>query len=457
VRQRRVAEADADGKFVVENLPVGAVELHLIAWKTDAGPLDMRLMIPEEPNTIERDFALPAGLILTGRVVDEDAGSGIGGAELIYRPRPEPGRVPSYFGFLTKTEPDGRFRLVVPAGRGSLEVWKLPPSYPNPLSYATGLNANTRLKREFSGKPGETVQDLTFRLDRGKSVTLTVLDPEGRPVAGAEVHRRGRTSQNETPTRTDAAGRCELTGLSGKMGSTVDVVHPALPLGARVVIRPDDPDATKAGRAIEVKLERTASLTGRVVDDEGKPIVDPLVFLHSDVQYPERLGTTVATATNVRADGSFSFDRLLAGANYSVYISANGHASLYSEHIRANADEFYRPKEFRLPAADQELHGVVVDPRGQPVVGATVGFQRTADRQLTAPRSGKWFQQTDGQGRFHLTSPPKGLLTLMAYRNPQGADRSIRNMVRVDAQAGGQGNVVRIVLPDPNERLRGIE
>jgi hypothetical protein len=209
--------------------------------------------------------------------------------------------------------------------------------------------------------------------------------------------------------------------------------------------------------SIEVRLQPIASLTGRVLDEEGKPLTDPVVRLFSDVQFPERLGTTVAAATDIRVDGSFSFDRLLAGANFRVDVSADGHASLAGERIRANSGEINRLKELRLPAADQELNGVVVDPRGQPVAGATVGFQRTADRQLMPPRSGRWFQQTDGQGRFHLTALPRGLITLMAYCNPAGADRSIRNMVRVEAQAGGQGNDVRIVLPDPNERLRGIE
>jgi hypothetical protein len=74
-----------------------------------------------------------------------------------------------------------------------------------------------------------------------------------------------------------------------------------------------------------------------------------------------------------------------------------------------------------------------------------------------APRPGRWFQQTDEQGRFHLTALPRGPLTLTAYRKPEGADRSIRNMVRVEAKAGDNGNEVRIVLPDANDRLRGIE
>ena len=170
-----------------------------------------------------------------------------------------------------------------------------------------------------------------------------------------------------------------------------------------------------------------------------------------------RLGTSVATVKEVRIDGTFSFDRLIAGVSYYVQISATNHATLIGEHIRAKAGEIARPKEFRLPAADQQLHGVVVDPRGQPVVGATVGFQRTDGRQLMAPRPGRWFQQSDEQGRFYLTALPRGPLTLTAYRKPEGADRSIRNMVRVEAKAGDNGNEVRIVLPDANDRLRGIE
>jgi hypothetical protein len=84
-------------------------------------------------------------------------------------------------------------------------------------------------------------------------------------------------------------------------------------------------------------------------------------------------------------------------------------------------------------------------------------LRRTGDRQLTAPRSGRWFEETDGQGRFHLTTLPRGPLTLTAYRKPEGADRSICHMVRVGARAGGQDKELRIVLPDANERLRGIE
>jgi RNA polymerase sigma factor (sigma-70 family) len=454
VRQRHVAKTDAEGRFLVENLAAGEIELHIIARETDAGPLDMRFSLPDEPKSLEREFVLSAGLVVTGRVVDEQTGDGVGGAELIYRPQVEPGQLPTIFAFLSKSQSDGGFRMVVPAGRGSLEIWKLPSTYPLSLPRPIGGAVEPRFQRMIAGKAGETIPGLTFPLTRGLGITLTVRDLQGQPVAGAEVVRYSLDRPNETVGRTDAAGRYELAGIDRKRGATMDVTHPIRSLGARVDLRPDD-DAIKPGGILQVTLQPTGSLRGRVLDEEGKPVRGPVVTLGTDVRYPDRIGPMIETVSEVQQDGSFSFDRLIAGAVYFVEITADGHASIFSERVRAKPGEVQRLKEIRLPVTDQELRGIVVDPRGRWVEGATVSYQRESDRQFVPPRGGRWFQETNAKGEFHLTELPRGRLKLMAYRKPEGADRSITNMVRVEAEAG-DGNVW-IVLPDPNERLRGIE
>ena len=43
----------------------------------------------------------------------------------------------------------------------------------------------------------------------------------------------------------------------------------------------------------------------------------------------------------------------------------------------------------------------------------------------------------------------------MVYRRPEGAERSIQNIKYVDVPPGQAE--VRIELPDPNDRLRGID
>jgi hypothetical protein len=188
-------------------------------------------------------------------------------------------------------------------------------------------------------------------------------------------------------------------------------------------------------------------MAGQVLDEDGKPIAGPIITLFTDVKYPEWIGASIQTISDVREDGAFSFDRLIAGVEYYVEIRADGHAGRLRADMRLN--------EVRLPATNQELRGTVVNPRGQRVEGATVSFQRETGRQLVPPGSATWFQNTNAQGEFHLTGLPKGLLTVTTFRNPGKADVQINNLVR-DKFQSGRGDV-RIVLPDINERLRGIE
>jgi hypothetical protein len=450
----RAAETDANGKFQVENLSAGEIDLHIMAWKTDAAPLDLRLTLPEEPRTIERDFALPAGLVLTGRVVEEQTGAGVGAVELMYRPQYDAGQLPTIFGFQAQTEADGGFRLVVPPGRGSLEIWRLPSAYPRPSPRPIGSDIEPAFRQTVAGKTGETVQGLGFKVAHSQGIMLAVADRKGRPVAGAAVVRHGLGRQDEAPGRTDAAGRFELTGVDQKRGATVDVTHPTLPLGARADLLPDD-ETTKRTEAMEIILQPTGTLAGRVLEEEGKPLKDATVSLFTSVRHPDVIGTSVAHTDAIQNDGSFSFDRLIAGAEYYVEISAQGHASLFSERVKAKSGQGQRIRDVRLPVTDQELRGIVVDPRGQWVAGAMVSYQRDSDRQFVPPRSGRWFQETNAKGEFHLIELPRGRLKVMAYRRPQGADRNIENLVRVEVEPGQRE--VWIVLPDADERLRGIE
>src|SRR5262249_17377438 len=115
-----------------------------------------------------------------------------------------------------------------------------------------------------------------------------------------------------------------------------------------------------------------------------------------------------------------------------------------------------RLADFRLPVADQAVRGIVVDPRGKPLAGVTVSYERTGWTQpLYAPSGGVWFHDTDPSGRFQLNTLPRGPIRLMAYRRPDGADQHIKNLKYVDVRSGQ--SEIRIELPDANDRLRGID
>ena len=86
-----------------------------------------------------------------------------------------------------------------------------------------------------------------------------------------------------------------------------------------------------------------------------------------------------------------------------------------------------RLDDFRLPVADQELNGIVVDPRGKPLAGvdASASSKRTNQKTPITPRAAaSGFRIRTPGGRFHLTRLPRGPIKLMVYRKQEGAGRS---------------------------------
>jgi protocatechuate 3,4-dioxygenase beta subunit len=459
LHRSKIMKADEEGRYRIEGLTAGPLELHAIARGSDTAPIDLTVEIPEEPKEFARDLALPRGLVVTGRVVDGSTGRGVEKVQVDFSPDPEPGRIPTLFGFIRETDAEGRFRLVVPPGRGTLHLRSIPPAFPPMRLRATGTPPDPQMSRVVEGQGGQTVAVAEFRLARAPGVVLRVLDPSGHPVANARVDLRdiNRWSRNE-PGRTDAQGRFEAVGLAPGQTAVFDIVATDAPLGATIEVEAEP--AGGKGKTVDVQLQTLGSLSGRVLDDEGHPLAGPVIHLYRDVTYRDQrgrgFGLPVDTRNDVNADGSYAFDRLIPGATYHTQAEVGGHATASSNHVQIRAGEVARIDDFRLPVIDAEVRGVVVDARGKPVAGVTVGYERTdRTRALYAPAGAVWFQDTDASGRFHLTGLPRGPIRLMAFRRPEGATRSIRNMKYVDVLPGAAE--VRIELLDPNDRLRGIE
>jgi protocatechuate 3,4-dioxygenase beta subunit len=454
-------KAGEDGRYRLEGLTSGPLEVHASVYRSDAAPLDVTVEIPEEPKQFERDLVLPRGLVVTGRVVDGATGRGVEKASIDFAPKPVEGRTPTHYGFSRETDSDGRFRLVVPPGRGTLTLRSVPPAYPAPEGRFIGQTADPQLSREVEGRGGQTVAVADIRLTRTRGVVLRVVDPSGKPVAGARVDVRDINRWpwfNTRPGHTDAQGRYEAIGLPPGHATVLDITADAPPLGATVEI--DAEPAGGAPKTLGVRLDPLVSLSGRVLDDQGRPIAGPVLHLYRDVMYSGQnsrsFGLQIETSDEVKADGTYTFDRLIPGATYNTQVEAGGHATATSNHVKIKPGQPVRLDDFRLPATDQEVRGVVVDAHGKFVGGVNVTYQSPdRTRALGAPNGSVWGQDTDASGRFHLTGLPRGPVRLMAYRRPEGARQSIRNMKYVDVQPGQAE--VRIELPDPNERLRGIE
>jgi hypothetical protein len=287
---------------------------------------------------------------------------------------------------------------------------------------------------------------------------IRVVDGAGRPVEGASVSIRDfPSSDRPKPGLTDARGNYEVLGLKPEQVTVVDIIASAPSLGATVEVEPRS--AGEASKPLEVQLEPLGSLTGRVRDEDGQPVEGAVVQLYRNIRDRHRSGRSfglpVETRNELEPDGSYTFKQLIPGASYNTNVEAGGFARSSSAHVNIKAGQESRLDDYRLPSAAREVRGVVVDARGNPAADVTVNYESDHRRALYAPQGSTWFQQTDARGRFHLTGLPRGPVRLMVYRRPSESDRSIRDIKRIDVPQGEDG--VRIELPDPNSRLRGIE
>lgn len=290
-------------------------------------------------------------------------------------------------------------------------------------------------------------------------ILVRVVGQDGRPASNAEVRLLDPDPREApSPGRTDAKGRYRTTKRDPSQSATLDVTSSDRLEGGTVEIPGADSPGKKTGE-IEVRLRPVGSLSGRVLDENRAPLPGAALMLYRSVAYPERPGTSfgkpIETDGKAANDGGFAFKGLIPDATYYVHVEVGGHATATSRHVKIKQGEQARLDEIRLPATDQELTGIVVNPRGEPIAGASISYQHDGrDQALYAPQGAVWFQDTDAAGRFHLSSLPRGAKRLMAYRN-EGTERNIRNLNYTEVAAGQ--NEVRIELPDVNERLRGIE
>ncbi len=444
--QQRLGSTDGDGRFAIDDLSAGPFELHVSASNTPAAPLAVRVEMPATPQVVNRTFQLPKGSTIRGQVTDAATGKGVEGAEVRYNARLGPDDVWSFFGNDTRTDAEGRYHLVVPAGRGEVELFRLPPAYPPVPSRGVGNSAEPQFKREVAGATGSAV-DASFVLESTPVLVLRAVDPALQPVIGAEARFMRGFDFTKVVGQTDAAGLIRLVGLDGARGTTVDLIQPVRQLGARLVI---PPGTAKPPR--ELAFAPLVPVASRVLDATGQPLGGVKVLLYTDVEFPERSGMPVGETTTDSA-GRFRFDSLIEGSEYYVQLKLDGYADASSPHILVKNGTAPLLAEFRLPATVQTLDGFVVDPRGNRLPNITVSVERDGSSPYSP--SGHSFEDTDGRGEFHLNGLPDGELKVMAHRKPEGSDRSIKNLIKVKVQAGSKD--VRIVLPDPNARLQGIE
>jgi RNA polymerase sigma factor (sigma-70 family) len=279
---------DAEGRFRLTGLPKGSGYYVLVMPSANQPYVVTSEAVPDTPGLgpVTVDFALKRGVWVEGKITDKATGKPVRGAVEYMSMYSNPNLLRDYPGFVgtlsfncVEAKEDGSYRVVGLPGPGLLGVLYHQGSYlrapdredeygtkerslntaPFHVSFTSNYNA---LARVDPAKGAESVRrDVT--LDPGWALKATVLDPDGKPLAGARALNLNSGSLSWGTERMKSA---EFTAWSHpRRPREVLLLHPEKELVG--VARPPK----KNGEAVTVRMERGAAVTGRLVDADGRP------------------------------------------------------------------------------------------------------------------------------------------------------------------------------------------
>jgi RNA polymerase sigma factor (sigma-70 family) len=421
---------DADGR--VELPALTAETMHIEASAKDHAAVTHILNLAnEQPASLEMKLA--AGGSVEGRITDQDgkplAKVGIniyGGAQ---------GSTPLEY---VETDADGRYRF------NHLNLGEALKLYAAKLDYLAQWT-------DFSVDPAKRAHHLDLVLKKrphGGSVYGVVTDPQGKPVAGAEIFNPGGSSTEVRKAKTDGQGKYRLEDVYADGQGHQMVVRAKGLAPRRVEFRPGSADQPAE---VNVRLEPGHKIKGIVLNETGKPVPGVWVFYaHGDNPHGMYFGGRAATD----AKGRFQVDSLPADTPFSF--RAEGYTQLSDQKLALDGDD----EVVVVLKSQGMIKGRVVDAAtGKPLKRFTVSITFSPDSQPGEPSGGlpaslgspgEEFVPADGQ--FVL----KGLIAGMPLQLTVAAPGYRRQVLRrVVAETAGAAAPVdlRLSPEDPAKLL----
>ncbi len=293
-----------------------------------------------------------------------------------------------------KTNADGQFSLVIP---------------PLERAVMNGIHF-------LAYSPGQAIGAVDLRRNRvvlqaPHARTVKLQGPDGQPIAGARVALRVLYGFGGTLAEVPESLADPLATTTGPDGTTsigylaardklVAVRVTADSIASQDFVLIEQPGVASEPPIITIKLKSTGTISGRLVDENARPVTNQVVEVWSQGNRVWLLANQVSLKEGpIRtiADGSFQTRPVLQqGSAYRVAIRAPGKDPIFSDWITI------QEKPHTLPLLVQRslrtIRGRVVDRQGKPVDGARV------------------FQSGDGPERAETTTAADGHFSLAGFR-----------------------------------------
>jgi RNA polymerase sigma factor (sigma-70 family) len=354
------AVADQDGKYTLHGLPPGRGNV-LLARPPGDGPYLMQARdVPTPPgfNPAPVDFELTRGVVLTVRTVDAVTGRPVAGSAAYYTFPDNPAyREIKGFAMPRRDESaarDGQLRLVVPPGPGLVAFRAKDDRYPVAVGEEQFKDrrrtgpflqtvpyflhpTNYHVLHAVEPKAGAQALNAEIKLDPGKTVTGRVLGPDGKPLAGALASglKSSPTVFGQWEAEPLRGAEFEAVGVDPKQPRAVALVHKERKLAGVVRVGGGEQGP------VEVRLQPWATLTGRLVDADGRPQADVRLGFVQKLSEPDRAGVGDLPGGEIRTgpDGRFTLEGFAPGLRYNLRALDNRRRAQIGEGMTFQAGE----------------------------------------------------------------------------------------------------------------------
>jgi protocatechuate 3,4-dioxygenase beta subunit len=277
-------------------------------------------------------------------------------------------------------------------------------------------------------------------------VTGSVIDADGKPVAGASVRLAGEhpsppgsllerfaRSVQGRETFTDAQGRFTLTmSVDRSRAQTLVATHAERKLVGTATLPTIGPGKDQP-KSIRITLQPMAVLVGRVLDPNKQPIKAAQAQLFQVTEVDGGWHSQVVETTSTDSQGKYRFELPTLGGRYYVQATAPSFAGTQTRQHEAQPGKTITAPDLTLAVANEEIAGVAVDPTGKPIGGVTVyAWPQTPNVVITRPTHA----QTLKDGRFRISGLPKGPVQINAFRQAVFAPGATNRPTMARVQAG---------------------
>jgi RNA polymerase sigma factor (sigma-70 family) len=333
------ATTDSQGRYRLTGLPKGPAYRLLLEPGNSLPYTVATFRVPAESPALEPvnfDVTLKRGILVRGRVTDKATGMPVSGyvQSYAFADNPHIHEFPGYREGVAYIDDKGRYEIVALPGRGiiacrsdlgryrgyvgadAIEGYNpklLGGSFDTRPSGCMVIEYHVLAGINLDPKAESTTVDL--QVDPGRTLTITILDPEGQPASGTKASGlidlfSDIPYQQESPTM-------EVRALDPSKPRRVTITHAGRKLIGSVYLNGDETGT------LTVRLQPWGTIYGRVVDDEDQRRKG-IQISNIDGSFPRRPAEQgiLPGDGRVDSDGRFRVEGLVPGLKYGASASA---------------------------------------------------------------------------------------------------------------------------------------